>query len=30
MGELAKEEIADKFLDGHLMILKSKLNDEEP
>ncbi|GKC92584.1 reverse transcriptase domain-containing protein [Tanacetum coccineum] len=30
IGELAKEEIADKFLDEHLMILKSKLNDEEP
>ncbi|GKA36835.1 reverse transcriptase domain-containing protein [Tanacetum coccineum] len=30
MGELAKEEIIDKFLDEHLMILKSKLNDEEP
>nr|GEX72617.1 reverse transcriptase domain-containing protein [Tanacetum cinerariifolium]GEX93869.1 reverse transcriptase domain-containing protein [Tanacetum cinerariifolium] len=30
MGELAEEEIADKFLDEHLMILKSKPNDEEP
>ncbi|GJY05487.1 reverse transcriptase domain-containing protein [Tanacetum coccineum] len=30
MGELAKDEIADKFLDEHLMILKAKLNDEEP
>ncbi|GJR30006.1 putative nucleotidyltransferase, ribonuclease H [Tanacetum coccineum] len=30
MGELAEEEIADKFLDEHLMILKDKLNDEEP
>ncbi|GJT14381.1 hypothetical protein Tco_0861423 [Tanacetum coccineum] len=30
MGELAKEEIADKFPDEHLMILKAKLNDEEP
>ncbi|GJT86857.1 reverse transcriptase domain-containing protein [Tanacetum coccineum] len=30
MRELAKEETADKFLDEHLMILKSKLNDEEP
>ncbi|GJV16022.1 reverse transcriptase domain-containing protein [Tanacetum coccineum] len=30
MGELAEEEIADKFSDEHLMILKTKLNDEEP
>nr|GEX71628.1 hypothetical protein [Tanacetum cinerariifolium] len=30
MGQLAKDEIADKFLDEHLMILKSKLNDKEP
>ncbi|GJS80266.1 reverse transcriptase domain-containing protein [Tanacetum coccineum] len=30
MGELAKEEIANKFLDEHLMILKAKLNDDEP
>ncbi|GKB02883.1 reverse transcriptase domain-containing protein [Tanacetum coccineum] len=30
MGELAEEEIADKFPDEHLMILKAKLNDEEP
>ncbi|GKA35125.1 hypothetical protein Tco_0721616, partial [Tanacetum coccineum] len=30
MGELAKDEITDKFLDEHLMILKAKLNDEEP
>ncbi|GKC39624.1 hypothetical protein Tco_1052008 [Tanacetum coccineum] len=30
IGELAEEEIADKFLDEHLMILKAKLNDEEP
>ncbi|GJV32861.1 putative nucleotidyltransferase, ribonuclease H [Tanacetum coccineum] len=30
IGELAKEEIEDKFLDEHLMILKTKLNDEEP
>ncbi|GJT51704.1 putative nucleotidyltransferase, ribonuclease H [Tanacetum coccineum] len=30
MGELAKEEIADKFPDEHLMILKIKLNDKEP
>ncbi|GJV40412.1 reverse transcriptase domain-containing protein [Tanacetum coccineum] len=30
MGELIKEEIADKFPDEHLMILKSKLNDDQP
>ncbi|GJY92630.1 reverse transcriptase domain-containing protein [Tanacetum coccineum] len=30
IGELAKYEIKDKFPDEHLMILKSKLNDEEP
>ncbi|GKF12675.1 hypothetical protein Tco_0050601 [Tanacetum coccineum] len=30
MGELAKDEIADKFLNEHLMILKAKLNYEEP
>ncbi|GJV36256.1 reverse transcriptase domain-containing protein [Tanacetum coccineum] len=30
IGELAKEEIANKFPDEHLMILKAKLNDEEP
>nr|GEV81908.1 hypothetical protein [Tanacetum cinerariifolium] len=30
MGTLVEEEITDKFLDEHLMILKSKLNDEEP
>ncbi|GKA27947.1 reverse transcriptase domain-containing protein [Tanacetum coccineum] len=30
MGELAEEEIIDKFPDEHLMILKIKLNDEEP
>nr|GEW76529.1 reverse transcriptase domain-containing protein [Tanacetum cinerariifolium] len=30
MGELAKDEITDKFLDEHLMILKAKLNDKEP
>ncbi|GKD46952.1 reverse transcriptase domain-containing protein [Tanacetum coccineum] len=30
MGELAKDEITDKFSDEHLMILKAKLNDEEP
>ncbi|GJW68498.1 putative nucleotidyltransferase, ribonuclease H [Tanacetum coccineum] len=30
IGELAEEEIANKFLDEHLMILKAKLNDEEP
>nr|GEW79441.1 putative reverse transcriptase domain-containing protein [Tanacetum cinerariifolium] len=30
MGELAKEDITDKFPDEHLMILKSKPNNEEP
>ncbi|GKA62639.1 reverse transcriptase domain-containing protein [Tanacetum coccineum] len=30
IGELAEDEIADKFLDEHLMILKANLNDEEP
>ncbi|GKG09707.1 hypothetical protein Tco_0338453 [Tanacetum coccineum] len=30
IGELAEEEIKDKFPDEHLMILKTKLNDEEP
>ncbi|GKE53251.1 reverse transcriptase domain-containing protein [Tanacetum coccineum] len=30
IGELAKDEITDKFPDKNLMILKSKLNDEEP
>ncbi|GKC82217.1 reverse transcriptase domain-containing protein [Tanacetum coccineum] len=30
MVELAKDEIVDKFPDEHLMILKAKLNDEEP
>ncbi|GKD04981.1 hypothetical protein Tco_1179955 [Tanacetum coccineum] len=30
IGELAKDEIADKFPDDHLMILKAKLNNEEP
>nr|GEX22378.1 DNA-directed DNA polymerase [Tanacetum cinerariifolium] len=30
MEELAEEEIIDKFPDENLMILKSKLNDEEP
>ncbi|GJX80002.1 reverse transcriptase domain-containing protein [Tanacetum coccineum] len=30
MGELTKEEITDKFFDEHLMILKAKLNDDEP
>ncbi|GKB03489.1 reverse transcriptase domain-containing protein [Tanacetum coccineum] len=30
MGELAEDEITDKFPDEHLMILKAKLNDEEP
>ncbi|GJS53893.1 reverse transcriptase domain-containing protein [Tanacetum coccineum] len=29
MGELTKEEIANKFPDEHLMILKAKLNDDE-
>ncbi|GKD72195.1 hypothetical protein Tco_1330477, partial [Tanacetum coccineum] len=28
--ELAKDEIEDKFTDEHLMILKTKINDEEP
>ncbi|GKE85406.1 reverse transcriptase domain-containing protein, partial [Tanacetum coccineum] len=28
--ELSKEEVADKFPDEHLMILKAKHNDEEP
>ncbi|GJT32454.1 reverse transcriptase domain-containing protein [Tanacetum coccineum] len=30
IGKLAEDEIADKFLDEHLMILKANLNDEEP
>ncbi|GKD65230.1 reverse transcriptase domain-containing protein [Tanacetum coccineum] len=30
IGELAEDEITDKFPDKHLMILKAKLNDEEP
>ncbi|GKB57304.1 putative nucleotidyltransferase, ribonuclease H [Tanacetum coccineum] len=30
IGEIVKEEIKDKFPDEHLMILKTKLNDEEP
>ncbi|GKC84019.1 reverse transcriptase domain-containing protein [Tanacetum coccineum] len=30
MGELAEEETNDKFPDEHLMILKTKLNDEDP
>ncbi|GKD48679.1 reverse transcriptase domain-containing protein [Tanacetum coccineum] len=30
IGELAEEEIKDKFPDEHLKILKAKLNDEEP
>ncbi|GJS13929.1 reverse transcriptase domain-containing protein [Tanacetum coccineum] len=30
IGELAKDEIPDKFPDEHLMILKAKLNDKEP
>nr|GEY61468.1 reverse transcriptase domain-containing protein [Tanacetum cinerariifolium] len=29
MGELAEDEIADKFPNEHLMILKAKLNDED-
>ncbi|GJQ95733.1 reverse transcriptase domain-containing protein [Tanacetum coccineum] len=29
-GELSTEEIEDKFPDEHLMILKTKVNDEEP
>nr|GEU42972.1 hypothetical protein [Tanacetum cinerariifolium] len=29
-GELTKEEIIDKFLDEHLMILYAKLKDDEP
>ncbi|GKA35124.1 reverse transcriptase domain-containing protein [Tanacetum coccineum] len=30
MGELAEDEITDKFPDENLIILKAKLNDEEP
>ncbi|GJX04261.1 reverse transcriptase domain-containing protein [Tanacetum coccineum] len=30
MGELSTEEIKDKFPDENLMILKTKVNDEEP
>ncbi|GJZ04204.1 reverse transcriptase domain-containing protein [Tanacetum coccineum] len=30
MGELAEDEITDRFPNEHLMILKAKLNDEEP
>ncbi|GKF40803.1 reverse transcriptase domain-containing protein, partial [Tanacetum coccineum] len=30
LRELAKEEIEEKFPDEHLMILKAKLNDEDP
>ncbi|GKA66329.1 hypothetical protein Tco_0766137 [Tanacetum coccineum] len=30
IGKLAEEEIDDKFPGEHLMILKTKLNDEEP
>ncbi|GKA64214.1 reverse transcriptase domain-containing protein [Tanacetum coccineum] len=30
IGELAEDEIADKFPDEHLMILKAKINDEKP
>ncbi|GJW61353.1 reverse transcriptase domain-containing protein, partial [Tanacetum coccineum] len=30
MGELTEEEIADEYPDEHLMILKSKLNDDKP
>ncbi|GKF91076.1 hypothetical protein Tco_0274777, partial [Tanacetum coccineum] len=30
MGELAEDEIADKFPDEHLMILKAKINDKKP
>ncbi|GKC66447.1 reverse transcriptase domain-containing protein, partial [Tanacetum coccineum] len=29
-GTFAKEEIADKFTDEHLMILKTKFNEDEP
>ncbi|GJY74423.1 hypothetical protein Tco_0478854, partial [Tanacetum coccineum] len=30
LGTFTEEEIADKFLDEHLMILKTKLNEDEP
>nr|GEW34256.1 RNA-directed DNA polymerase homolog [Tanacetum cinerariifolium] len=30
IGELTKEEITDEFPDEHLMVLKAKLNDDEP
>ncbi|GKD55051.1 DNA-directed DNA polymerase [Tanacetum coccineum] len=30
LGTFTKEEIADKFLNEHLMILKTKLNEDEP
>ncbi|GJY48779.1 reverse transcriptase domain-containing protein [Tanacetum coccineum] len=30
LGTFAEEEIADKFPDEHLMILKTKLNEDEP
>nr|GEU35393.1 hypothetical protein [Tanacetum cinerariifolium] len=30
IGELVEDKIADKFTDKHLMILKAKLNEEEP
>nr|GEW84495.1 hypothetical protein [Tanacetum cinerariifolium] len=30
MEVLAEKEIADKFLDEHLIVLKSKINDDEP
>ncbi|GJY87135.1 reverse transcriptase domain-containing protein [Tanacetum coccineum] len=30
IGELAEEEITDKFPDEHLMILKAKFDDDEP
>ncbi|GKA03208.1 reverse transcriptase domain-containing protein [Tanacetum coccineum] len=30
LGVFTKKEIADEFLDEHLMILKAKLNDDEP
>ncbi|GJS99596.1 reverse transcriptase domain-containing protein [Tanacetum coccineum] len=30
LGVFTKERIADEFLDKHLMILKAKLNDDEP
>nr|GEV76044.1 hypothetical protein [Tanacetum cinerariifolium] len=30
LGTFTKEEIADKFLDEYLMILKTKLNEDEP